>query len=466
MGILILGIAVSSCTHYSSPKLLIPAKWSVHNERYKETEVNLPCFPWWQQFKDPVLNQLVDEGLLSNNDIKIAVANIEAAQGELKRVKLNWIPDVTGNAGYSSFPALGFPGVLLTVVPSYTMNIFKQIKEQKKATYELIAVKAIHEGVRLAIIGEITRSYLSYVAQIEELQLLHTLENDLAKFANISQAMFSDGIFAQISVEQARTELHLTQAREKLIQQNIVISQNALRYLLDKNPGNLQQGRRFSQLNGQQMIVGSLPLCIIENRPDLQQAKQELKASSEGINIAFSNLLPTVQLSLARGEIATVPNGYHLGQSIHFNQAILEMPLLRASTFGKLAHAKGLNRASFYRYTDTLRKVLRDVNNALSAHELYSQRYDETLRAGRNLRRAYQLNDKLYQRGIISHLELIKERIKLDKLAIKLNEFKLEQFLAIINLYENLAAGYNYQPSVSVEIKKTTIKIVHVSNPP
>ncbi|WP_242605343.1 TolC family protein [Fluoribacter gormanii] len=444
IGLLILGFMLNSCTQHTPKPLLIANQWTVKDSKFINSDENLPCFPWWKQFKDPNLNSLIDKGLVNNNDVKVAMAHIEAAQGELKRVQLNWIPEVTGNAGYSSFPYLGFPGVLLTAVPAYTINIFKQIKEQQKAKYELKATKAMYYGVRLAVINQIASNYFNYQSQMEQLSLLRSLANDLSQLITITQAMYQGGLFARTQLELAKTERSLIQAKERIVQQNIVVSENALHYLLDENPGKFPMKRHFRDLNSQQMIIGALPLTIIENRPDMIQAKQEFCAANAGIGIAFSHFLPTINLAMARGEIAKVANGGQLGQAIHFNQAILEVPFLRASALGQLQKAKGLNKASYYRYTDTLRKVLRDVTNDLSAHELYTKRLNDVMRAERELRNAYRLNQTLYKRGIISHLVLIEERIKLDQLAIEVNQHKLEQLITIVNLYQDLAAGYNY----------------------
>ncbi len=444
---LILSLILSSCAqHAQKPLLVVPDQWAAKNKHYMNSNENLTCFAWWKQFNDPNLNSFIDRGLIYNNDINIAVAHIEAAQGELKRVQLNWIPDVTGNAGYSSFPYLGFPGVLLTAVPTYTLNIFKQIKEQQKARYELKATKSMYHGIRLAVISQIASNYFNYLSQVEQLSLLHALEQDLSKLITISKTLYQGGLYARTEVDLALTEFSLIQAKERVVQQNIVVRENALHYLLDENPDRVFVSRRFRDLNGQKMIIGALPINIIENRPDMEQAKQELFAANAGIGLSFAPLLPAINLAMARGEIAKVENGGQLGQAIHFNQAIVEVPFLKASTYGQLIKAKGLDKASYYRYSETLRKVLRDITNDLSAHELYTRRLNDVLKAERELSKAYRLNQTLYQRGIISHLSLIKEKVRLDELAIEVNQHKLEQLITVVNLYQDLAAGYNYIP--------------------
>lgn len=443
----VLSMQLTSCLYtkeYHPPSTASAAtQWNTTDNLYKNSNVNLPYLAWWKEFKDPTLNDLMNRGLEQNNHINEAMANVEASQGELKRVQLNWLPTLSTNFGYSSFPNLGYPGVLFAVIPTYTMNAFSQIKEQKRATYKLKATQASRDAIKLAIIGQIATSYFTYNAQVEQLQLFNQLESDLSKLVTISEATYQGGLISKIDLEQAKRELNVIKAQKRMTQHNINLSQNALRYLLNENPQKIPLTKHFAQLNGNQVIIGSLPLSVIENRPDMIEATNDLKASNEGIGLAFSNLLPSVQLSMARGSIGTTPNGYDFGQSIDFNQSLLQVPLLQPSVLGQIEKAKGLNKASYYRYLDTLRKVLRDVNNSLSAHDFYNKRYRDTLSAKNNQQKVFQLNEALYDTGLMSHMELLISKVKLDSLLIQVNQSKLEQFLMIVNLYQDLGGGYS-----------------------
>lgn len=421
--------------------------WKTSDHLYKNSEANLPYLAWWETFNDSTLNELMNRGLVQNNQINTAIANVEASEGQLKSVQLNWLPTLSTNFGYSSFPYLGYPGVLFAVIPSYTMNLFSQVKEQKSANYDLKATKAERDAIKLTVIGQIANSYFTYSAQTEQLQLFDQLEDDLTRLASIAGATYQGGLVSQIDWEQAKKELNIIKAQKRAIQHNINLSQNALRYLLNENPQSIPLSKSFNQLNGNQIVVGSLPLTVLNNRPDMIRATNKLRASTEGIGLTFSNLLPSVQLSMARGSIGTTPNGYDFGQSIHFNQALLEVPLIEPSVYGQIQNAKGLNKAAYYQYLDTLRKVLRDVNNDMSAHEFYTKRYEDTLNAKNNQLRVYELNEQLYKNGIISHLDLLQSKVKLDTLLIQVNQSKLEQFLTIVNLYQDLGGGYKQNPS-------------------
>ncbi len=443
-------ITLVACAYYKNYNpantTSTPRSWNNKDAFYKNSQiVKLPYLAWWHKFNDPVLSQLIESGLTNNNGLNVAMANVEAAEGELKRVKLNWVPSLSSNLGYSSFPDLGYPGALITIIPTYTINIFSQIKEQQKAEYELKATKAMSDGVALAVIGQIANSYFTLIAQTEQYQLFQQLDKDLTEVVTISKAIYSGGLTSELVVDNSKSELDLIKAQEFIIQQNIIASQNALHYLINENPGNIVMVRKFSQLNGEQIIIGNLPLTVIENRPDMIQAANELKASNEGIGLAFSNLLPSIQLSAARGSIGD-NNAYGIGNPIYFNRALLEVPLFNASVYGQLDRAHGLNKASYYRYTDTLRKVLREVNTDMSAHDLFTSRFNVTVSSKYETQKAYQLHQSLYQRDIISYLELLESKIKLDHIDIVVNQSKLEQFITIVNLYQDLAGGYKYSP--------------------
>lgn len=446
--VIALNILLTACIYnkkYYAPSTQSSAEtWNDQDSHYQNTDINLPYLAWWEKFDDPTLNELIERGLVQNNNINIAMGNVEAAHGELKRVKLNWIPSASTNFGYSSFPNLGYPGVLFAVIPTYTLNIFTQIKEQKKAQYELQANKAARDAVKLAVIGQIASSYFNYIAQVEQLKLYNQLEKDLTQLVNISSNIYEGGLTSRVNFAQKRHELYLIRAEKRVVQQNIIISQNALRYLLNENPQTIPLTHQFSELDGNQIVVGALPLTVLENRPDMMQAANELRASNEGIGLAFSNLLPSVQLSLARGSIATTPNGYDFGQALNFNQALLQVPLLQPSVLGEISKAKGLNKASYYRYLDTLRKILRDVNNDMSAHDLYTQRLMDSIHAKNDEERVYKLDDELYKSGINSYMQLLESKILVDHLLIQVNQNKLDQFITIVNLYQDLGGGYNH----------------------
>ncbi|MDF1757192.1 MAG: TolC family protein [Legionellaceae bacterium] len=439
-------LLITSCTfnpkYLPKPNPKIPEKWNAKNKQLKQENCKIACIPWWKQFKDPVLEDLINKGLKCNNDIHVAVSNVEAAQGELKRVKYNWLPGLDSLLGYSSFPYLGYPGGVALLIPTYTINIFKQIKEQKKATDELKITKNMRDTVRLAVIAQIAGSYFNYQAQSEKVDLLLAVERDLQKKVDIYSSTYANGLTSDIELVKAKSELELIKSEKMVVLQNKVVSQNMLRYLINENPEKFKFPTRFSSLDPHQELVGALPFNIIENRPDMQQATNELQAANAGIGIAVGSFLPAIQLSAARGDIGIIPYSPKLGTPVYFNQSLLQTSLIRLDKFGELEKSRGIARAYYYRYLDTFRKVLRDINNDLSANELYSERLEHTVLAKNNLSKDYDLHHSLCSEGIISSLSLLEKKTKLDEIKITVNQHKIDQLMTIVTLYQDMAVGY------------------------
>ena len=161
-------LLLTGCSYqsfYHKPAVLSKNRWTVPDRYLSKTNTcNLPYIYWWQDFNDPTLNQLIKDGILHNNTLNMSRGHIEAAEGELKKVKLQWFPDIDFLLGYSRNPATGFPGTLAVFAPSYTINIFKQLKELKKAKFELAAAKAEDDAVKLTIISQIAIGYFTYLA--------------------------------------------------------------------------------------------------------------------------------------------------------------------------------------------------------------------------------------------------------------------------------------------------------------
>lgn len=449
---------VASCTldaRYSVKNPVdIPVKWHAKDNHYKNKATKLACTAWWKQYHDPMLNQLIELSLKYNNDINTAMGNIQAAQGELKRIKLNWIPTMTGNIGYSSFPALGYPGVLAFILPTYTMNIFTQIKEQQQAHYKLNVSKTMRDGVKLAVIAQVSESYFSYLALRERLQLLRSIEHNLSNKVRIYRTTYHTGLTSDISLVQANSDLNTIRAQEQVTKNDIIFARNSIRYLLNQNPCPLKALRHFDQVDPYKTVIGSIPLNVIEHRPDVAEARNNLKAANEGIGVALSHFLPTIQLSMARGEISKTLNGGSFGKPIYFNQAIFQQPLVTLTTLGEVEKTRGLNKAAYYHYLNTIRAALRDVDNDLSAHDLYTKRLEETITSKNNIQQLYQLNLDLYHRGIISYLDLLDKKSDFEQMKIIVNRHKLAQILITVNLYQDLAVGYHYVPRSPCALSK------------
>ena len=439
---------------YHRPNVPVTNKWSVKDRHILNTnECNLPFKEWWRGFHDPALNQLIEIGLVTNNSLNMSRGHIDAAAGELKKVRFQWIPTLDVLFGYSKNPVRNFAGVLAVLIPNYTMNLFYQIREQKQAKYKLAQVKAEDDAVKLTVISQIATSYFTYQAEVEREKLLQILVDDLSHYAKISQSAFVGGIGTEIDPQQLDSEVNAIRGELEVVKRNIIVSRNAIRYLINQNPGEIKTTKKFSDLNNNQLIPGALPLTVLGNRPDMQIAENRLRATNQGIGLAASDLLPTIQLDMYGGEAAGNSRYTWPNEPVTFNDQFMVAPLINMPVLGEIAKARGLNKVSYFNYINTLQKALRDTTNALASHDRFTNKLQQTIYSQQHQSRAFELNYRLYKRGILNYFDMLKSKIMLDRVNINLNQDKLRQLETIVNLYQEVAGGYKAD-----EVKSCCVK--------
>ncbi|WED44084.1 TolC family protein [Legionella cardiaca] len=434
--LIIITLGLLSCSRSAVvPVLQAPQQFPSMNKEFKSIK-NLPYFAWWKQFNDPLLNQLISTGLQNNPDMGIAFGNLEEARGLLKEIKLSWVPSLIFMGGYSTNPALGNPGGFYGVWPYYAINIAQQFQKQKQATYNLAYYQAAIDGVRLTIIGQIASAYFTLIAQKEQLRLLQELDQDVSKLLNQTAGDVKIGLSNDIDLARMQYERALIAAQLQTIEHNITVSQNALRYLINQNPGLLVTHNHFNQFNFDHFKPGSLPVTVLKNRPDFKMAIIAVQRANAGRALALANFFPMLQLDQYFGET-------HVPESklAEMTDAYLTWTIA-PNTFGKVAAARGVYNTQVSNLVRTLRRIFRDIDNDLSANHHYQAYYQETLRAEKDYRHKLELQKGLLNTGLISYKEWLRNKILLDNLALSTNQAKLQLAISLVLLYQDLAGGY------------------------
>lgn len=433
--LLVLG-GLFSCTKKTEPLLkTVPTQFPSSVKAYKPVK-DIAYFAWWQQFNDKELDRLIDLGLKNNNDIHVAIGNLQQAQGVLQQVKLSWIPTIQTYAGYSTNPALGAPGGFYGIWPYYAINIMQLYSQQKQAKYRVNYAEAAISGMRLVVIGQISAAYFTLMAQLEQLRLIEQLDKDLKILITLSEQDIRIGLANHLDLAQLNADERQIAAHIQPIQHNIVLSENALRYLINENPGSVHTKNNFAQVNFSQFRPGSIPIDVLNNRPDMQMAEFDLKAANVGITIAYSNFFPLLQLDDFLGEVHLPTSLFAQTTDAYFNGSIA------ASTLGSIGTAKGTYHVKIAEFIKTAKRILKEVDTDYSANKRMNEYYLTYVRAESDYRHKYQLEQGLLNTGLISYKELIQSRIYLDNLALSTNQAKLELAMSLVVLYQDLAGGY------------------------
>ncbi|KTD09175.1 outer membrane efflux protein [Legionella gratiana] len=428
----------SSQHNHDESKLQVPAKWPQQPAQVKmDDRIDLPDMAWWRQLNNPELNHSIQQALHNNNSVHIAAANLQYAQAQLKQVKLNWIPGMSILSGYSQMPNLGDPGAFLALFPQYVLNIFQQIKQQKSAQYQVEASSYAQDGVRLTLIGQVSASYFTLLAQRQAQQIYQRLVHDENKLMSLYQSQYRAGLIAKDKIDTLASQIKQTQSQYVMTQHNIIVSQNALHFLLNQNPGPFSLKASFNQLDDLKIIPGNLPATVLKNRPDVREAEAKLKVANVDIGVARANLLPSVRLDSLLGFSQKTKGAFAL------NEAYLNTPAINPPVFGLIQASKARSLAVYYAYVETIKKALQEVDNALSAYSAYSDQLLQNQSGFLDEKKHCALVDSRYSRGIVSLSEVVSCQIKLDYYELVINHNKLEKMLALVVLFQDLGGGYH-----------------------
>lgn len=467
-------LLVSSCgllgPDYQQPVIDTPNNFrsAASSGMSVESGVNLSDVSWWTKFNDPTLNQLIDDALIHNNSIQSAVGNIAVAQAQLKRVHMGWIPTlgVGGLAGVGQTfnfsngvsPSSGTSSLLpddssanfnfygAGLVPNYSLNIFKLIKQADAAEANLMVQKYTKDAVRLAVISQVVGSYFTLLALDEQIKEQNQLIDDLVETNELQKIQYKHGYAALTDIQQAQEQLEQAKMQLPTLENNKIIVENALQVLIDKNPGRIINNNKLANIKTDSIIPISLPSSVLRNRPDIMQAEGQLKLANANIGVATASFFPNIDITTPLGLFnANYANLFDASGDFWEAQISATMPILNAGLFTLLKEKKADYYVAYYNYVQTVRSAFADVDDkfasynaanktAISANSLYS-----ITKLNQNL------NQKNYKLGYAAYSDTMSSKVTLDNASLSVTQVKLQQLQSLVNLYQALAGGYNYK---------------------
>ena len=416
------------------PSIQVPRQWPT-NSFPPNKAVDLAHLYWWKQFNNAELDVFMQKTLINNSELQTALTRLEQAQSQLEQIKLSWIPGMSFLAGYSQFPNLGNPGAIAIAYAAYIVNLLQLYKQQRSAKALYQASMYAKEGVKLTLLARTAASFFIVLEQMESLKIHHQLLRDSEQYLKAISTQYNSGLIAQDVVVQQKSKIKLIQSQMDIIRYNIIVGKNALHYLFDENPGDLKINSRFKQINTQALIPGNQPLSVLANRPDVRQAEALLKASQADTDAIKATFFPQINL------------GAYLGTSgqggIKLGQAYAEGPLINLPIFAQIKGAKARDKEHYLRYRDTIKQALRDVANDFAAFVAYSAQLHNNAAALVDARQQCQMVSVRYKHGLEDSLASLKCILTVDELVLTINHNKLEQLIALVTLYQDLAGGYS-----------------------
>ena len=337
---------------------------------------------WWKSFGDPVLDGLIAEALAHNRDIRIAAANIEQAAGVLQSTRSAFYPQINYqlNSGRFRFTENGLTEQATGISnpthyyqalagASWEIDLWGRVQRlSESAQASMLATEEARRGVILTLVANVANGYLQLRGLDEQLKMAQRTRDAYAESLRLMQAKFQYGRVSQMNVDQATARLQSAEVQIPRLQRDIALLQDALGVLLGRNPGPIPRGKSIFEITLPAVPAG-VPSQLLERRPDLAQAEQQLIAANAQIGAAKAQYYPTISLTAALGTASTDLSSLFKGATRNWSYAgsIVGPIFTGGAIAGQVAQAEGAQQAALQAYLLAIQSAFADVDGALAS---------------------------------------------------------------------------------------------------
>ncbi|CAM3947979.1 NodT family efflux transporter outer membrane factor (OMF) lipoprotein [Kerstersia gyiorum] len=456
-------VGLSGCTtvgpDYQRPTVQVPANWVEDAATMSNTDQD-GLRTWWQSFQDPMLDSLVDQTLMRNQDLDIALARLRQARAERVQIASSSGPTVsaggTGEAlrsskaltsqsgGESRAWHLGFDA-------SWELDLFggtRRAIEAADAGIEALAED--HRALQVSLVAELVSNYAGLRATQVRLDISRDNIRTLIDAERLAEQAYRMGLGTLADVTQARAERETAEAKPPLMEADIARFSHAIGVLAGGFPGDWHDalGRAAPMLPMRADLPLSMPSEVIRQRPDLRADERRLAAASAQIGVAEAERFPKFRIPLGIGTTASVIHSLFSGASlawsagIQSNQSLYDGGRARAGVEAAQANADAARLV----YERDVRLALRDVEDALTAWTSERQRQTSLNKAVITSQQALEHSTRLYKRGLSAYLPVLVAQRALNQSRDELALSQLEELRGLIALYKSLGAGWRDAP--------------------
>jgi len=449
---LLLALPLSACMvgpNYQRPEVDVPGAW-----RLAETEAGeISNIAWWDQFQDPVLSNLVRTALANNKDLEIATANVDQAFAQYGIARAAQFPQLNADASAArerSSATTVVPGGRIfsdygvNLSASFELDVWGKLRRATEAARaSLLASEQGRGTVVLTVVTAVASGYIQMRALDRQLEIAQRTSQSLGEAARLQRVRFEEGAVPESDYQQAESQYREAVARVPEFERQIAQQENFLNVLLGHNPGLIPRGRDIDTLLFP-AVPGGLPASLLERRPDIRQAEQNLVAANADIGVAKAAYFPDISLTALLGLESAQLSDLFKGPSKvwSFGAGVLQ-PIFNAGRIrSQVAQAEALQRQALHAYEKSIISAFQDVENALIDRTKFGQIREEQAKNVAALRRFRDLADLRYREGATIYLEVANAEQSLFNAQLAYVATQAQLFQSYANLYKAMGGGW------------------------
>ncbi len=459
-GILALLAILTSCRmgpDYRRPAVPVPTAHRGDTASQPDP-ASLADLKWAELFSDSRLKQLIDQALAANYNVRIAAERITEARATLRGTRALQFPEVNGNASITEREQAQIGSIQLppgarreistgrmTLDVAVPLDFWGRLaRSTEAARADLLSQEWARQTVRQSVVADVASIYFQLIEVDTEYEIaertLKLRRDSLQLVESRKQLGVSSGLDvaqAEVLVASAATRIpQLARQREQL--------ENALSLLLGGAPQAITARGRLNDQSMPATPPAGLPSQLLERRPDLMEAEQQLHGATARIGVAIANRYPNFSLtgsfgfeSFALSDLLTDP-----ARLRQWGPAA-SIPVFNAGRLkANVAASRARAAQAALRYEQLYQTALRETSDALISWRRVREQRMEQQRLIASLEKSNSISKLRYNGGVDSYLQVLDSDRNLFENQFTLAQLVRDELLAVVNLYRALGGGW------------------------
>ena len=413
---------------------------------------------WWQRFGDEILDSLVTIATERNYNLSMALRQVAIARQGVTSAKSGYYPQFDVSAGWTRTRESGAiadrHGAANVAsywnggaTMSWEVDLFGKVTAAVKQSKTQVRLsRAESAAAAISLQAEVATAYVNLRMYQAEMEVAETHAENQLKVVKITEARHKAGLASMLDVAQAKTVYHSTVASIPLLETSIRRTINSLGVLLAENPNDLytkleQPGKR---LDYNQIVVSSISLDLINRRPDVVAARENVALAADAVGIAKKDYLPSFTINGSIGTSAHNASDIFARNSITYSVA----PTLSWTLFDGFAR-KSANAEAKLRlesevdsYNLTVINAVTEADNALVAYRNDLEYMESLHEVVEQSNQTLDLSVDLYKRGLSAFSNVVDAQLNVLEYQNSLIVAKGDALVSLINLYKAVGGGW------------------------
>jgi outer membrane protein, multidrug efflux system len=469
LALLALLLVTAGCTvgpNYKRPKVDVPVTYrgaapqdaaqpqqDPPQQTSQPSEQSLGNQKWWDVFQDPQLQELIHTALQQNYDVRIAAARILEARAQLGITRADQLPTVSAGAAGTNdrFPRTKFFPETETNFNEVSASMAwdldfwgKYRRATEAARANLLATEWARRTVINSLVSDVAAAYFQLRALDLQLEISRRTLASRQESLQLTQTLADGGAGTMLDVRQAEQLVDVAAETIPNLERQIQQEENFISTLLGKNPGPVARGMKLTEQPHAPDVPAGLPSSLLERRPDIRAAEQELIAANAQIGVARAAYFPQISLTGTSGFLSSALTSLFTGPAGFWSfGASLTQPIFaggRIKSGVKLSQAR--QQEMLLRYQQTIQQAFRGVSDSFVEYQKdreFREHQQQLVVAAQD---AARLSELRYRGGATSYLEVLTNETNAFNSELGLAQAQLNELLGLVDIYRNLGGGW------------------------